>query len=415
MELNKKLLKCPPKENLPIPFWSWNDKLDKDLMKWQVEEMSKAGVRGYFMHARGGLKTEYLSEEWMECIETGIEEGSKNNLEAWAYDEEGWPSGFGGGLVTALDKSFHAMWLRLDKLTAEMDLTGFVGAYSKENDSFKHVHLLPDDLKEKTDGEIYVVRYFSNPYYIDVMNPAAVKAFLECTHEKYYEKFGKDFGKVLKGFFTDEPRLFWNKEGDIPWSTTLQGNFKEKYGYELKDSLPMLFLDITGCEKVRYDFWNLVSESFVKAFMKQIYDWCNEHNCELTGHVMMEESVFSQMTGTSGVMPFYEYMHIPGMDSLRRMIASPIMPKQVGSVASQLGKKNTITESFALCGWNVHFEELKWIAEWQFVNGINLLCQHLEGYSLRGLRKRDYPPSMFYQQPWWKDYSEFNSFLGRIG
>lgn len=414
MRLNKELLKVPPKENGPIPFWSWNDKLDKDLMKWQVEEMAKAGVRGYFMHARGGLKTEYLSDEWMECIKTGIEEGRRNDLEAWAYDEEGWPSGFGGGLVTALDESFHAMWMRIDKLSDiadEINPDSFIGAYSIEKDHCKQVDVKPRELNKKNAGDIYVVRCFLNPYYIDVMNPAAIKAFLECTHERYY----KNFGKELKGFFTDEPRLFWNREGDIPWSTTLKGNFKDTYGYDLTGFLPMLFFDIKGFEKVRYDFWKLVSHSFVESFMKQIYDWCSEHDCSLTGHVMMEESVFSQMTGTAGVMPFYEYMHIPGMDSLRRGIASPIMPKQVGSVACQLGKKNTITESFALCGWNVHFEELKWIAEWQLVNGINLICQHLEGYTLRGLRKRDYPPSLFFQQPWWEDYSKFNSFLARIG
>jgi hypothetical protein len=108
-------------------------------------------------------------------------------------------------------------------------------------------------------------------------------------------------------------------------------------------------------------------------------------------------------------------MGIPGIDWLRRMISSPVVPRQVGSVANQLGKKFVLSESFALCGWNVSFEELKWIAEWQYVNGVNLLCQHLEGYTLRGLRKRDYPPSLFIQQPWWREYEYFNSYFARLG
>ncbi|WP_162165072.1 hypothetical protein, partial [Paenibacillus graminis] len=57
---------------------------------------------------------------------------------------------------------------------------------------------------------------------------------------------------------------------------------------------------------------------------------------------------------------------------------------------------------------------LKRIGEWQFVHGINLMCQHLQGYSLRGLRKRDYPPSLFYQQPWWSDYKGFNDYFARL-
>lgn len=49
------------------------------------------------------------------------------------------------------------------------------------------------------------------------------------------------------------------------------------------------------------------------------------------------------------------------------------------------------------------------------VRGINLMCQHLEGYSLRGIRKRDYPPAMYCQQPWWADYKVFNDAMSRVG
>jgi len=49
------------------------------------------------------------------------------------------------------------------------------------------------------------------------------------------------------------------------------------------------------------------------------------------------------------------------------------------------------------------------------VRGINLICPHLQGYSLAGVRKRDYPPAMYYQQPWWKDYPTFIEKISRIG
>ena len=87
-------------------------------------------------------------------------------------------------------------------------------------------------------------------------------------------------------------------------------------------------------------------------------------------------------------MPHYEYLHIPGMDWLGRQINPPTTPLQVASVAHQLGKNQVLSETFALTGWNVSFEEFKWMYEWQMVRGITLLCPHLEGYSLRGIRKR---------------------------
>ena len=49
------------------------------------------------------------------------------------------------------------------------------------------------------------------------------------------------------------------------------------------------------------------------------------------------------------------------------------------------------------------------------VHGVNLLCTHLEGYSLRGIRKRDYPPAMYYQQPWWSDMKVFFDSMSRVG
>ena len=58
----------PPKKYRPIPFWSWNENLHTDETAWQIEQMEQAGIGGYFMHARGGLQTEYMGEEWMDNI-----------------------------------------------------------------------------------------------------------------------------------------------------------------------------------------------------------------------------------------------------------------------------------------------------------------------------------------------------------
>lgn len=414
--LNK--LRDPDKEYRPVPFWSWNDALEPEFLKWQIAEMDKVGIGGYFMHARAGLETEYLSEEWMQCVGVCIEEGKKRGMKPWLYDEVGWPSGFAGGMVTALGDKYHARGLKMEEWDISSEFPcdeNILGVYllEKGSNTITPVKSKEEVLKFKPDSvKGLIVRHISGPYYIDVMNEEAVRAFINCTHERYYDRFKDEFGKNLHGFFTDEPRFSVEQ---IPWSYVFQERFKQKYGYDIVDYLPALFIPCEGYQQVRYDFWALANELFVSAFIKQIYEWCDSHSCKLTGHIMMEESLYSQMTSTGGVMPFYEYMHIPGVDWLRRMIFNPIVPKQVSSVASQLGKKQVLTESFALCGWNVSFEELKWIAEWQYVNGVNLMCQHLQSYTLRGLRKRDYPPSLFFQQPWWEEYRIFNDYLARLG
>jgi len=64
-----------PKKYRPIPFWSWNEKLEPVETAEQVRVMDKAGIGGFFMHARGGLQTEYMSEEWFENVEAAIGSG----------------------------------------------------------------------------------------------------------------------------------------------------------------------------------------------------------------------------------------------------------------------------------------------------------------------------------------------------
>ena len=88
------------KENSPahasIPFWSWNDRLEPERLRKQIRRMKEIGMGGFFMHARFGLETEYLSDEWFDAILACIDEAEKLDMEAWSYDENGWPSGFAG-------------------------------------------------------------------------------------------------------------------------------------------------------------------------------------------------------------------------------------------------------------------------------------------------------------------------------
>lgn len=78
-----------PKKYRPIPFWSWNDKLEVAETVDQIEKMENVGIGGFFMHARGGLKTEYMGDEWFQNVEASIEKAEELGMYPWAYDENG--------------------------------------------------------------------------------------------------------------------------------------------------------------------------------------------------------------------------------------------------------------------------------------------------------------------------------------
>lgn len=392
-------------KNIITPFWSWNDRLEKEELVRQIELMKESGIDGFFMHARGGLKTEYMGNDWFDCIKACMDKADELNMEAWAYDENGWPSGFASGIVPKKSVDFQQKKLETATLNKGNRLPeNLLGLYRVSENGFEKISSAEDGC--------FAVYYTVNPYYIDTFNPAAIKCFINETHEKYYERFGNRFGSSLKGFFTDEPQFGKNV---TPWSALFPELFLKEYGYSLTDKLPLLYFDLDGAEKLRSDFYNMAAKQFRTSFIKQMYDWCTEHNCRLTGHMMEEDTLLTQLGATGGVMACYEYFHEPGIDWLGRKISTPFIPKQLGSVARQLGRE-TLTESFALCGWDVSLNELKWIMQWQMVNGVTSLCPHLEGYSLRGERKRDYPASVFYQLPWFKEaYKPFAEFICKTG
>ena len=200
----------------------------------------------------------------------------------------------------------------------------------------------------------------------------------------------------------------------MPWTKGFARIFEGKFGYDLIPHLPSLFFDTGNYRKVRYHYWRAITEQFVEAYSKQIYEWCDAHNLKLTGHYLYEDSLQQQIPVSGAVMPHYEYMHYPGIDHLRRNIADLVTPKQLDSVVCQLGKERALSETYGCSGQNLSFEGRKWIGDWQCVLGINFLNPHLSSYTLRGARKRDYPPDIFYQQPWWPHNALIDDYNSRL-
>ena len=73
-----------------VPFWSWNNELDEKELIRQIEDMKTAGFGGFIMHARTGLKTDYLGEKWFSCIDSCLKKARQLHMNAWIYDENGY-------------------------------------------------------------------------------------------------------------------------------------------------------------------------------------------------------------------------------------------------------------------------------------------------------------------------------------
>jgi len=425
----------PGSEYRGAPFWAWNGELEPEELRQQIRYMHEMGLGGFFMHSRVGLATDYLSPEWFECVKACIDEADKLDMQAWLYDEDRWPSGAAGGLVTA-NPEFRARKLiceelaELSKINAEADTLAF---YLAEADGVRvgNLELLDTAPSVIPPGKTLIHFYieleetsswYNGQTYLDTMNHDAVKKFINVTHEAYFKEIGDEFGRRVPGIFTDEPNYgrVWqkweeNKYGS-PWTGKLPEVFKERYGYDLLEHLPELFycFDDAEVSKVKLNYIDCLTHLFVDAFAKQIGEWCDEHNMMHTGHALEEDTLSHQTNAAGSCMRFYEYMQAPGIDMLTEHWRAYDTAKQLSSAARQFGRKWRLSETYGCTGWDFPFAGHKAVGDWQAALGVNLRCQHLAWYTMEGEAKRDYPASIFYQSPWWREYRKVEDYFARV-
>lgn len=437
LEERKKLFANPTGEYRGKPFWSWNGKLEEKELKRQIDVMEEMGFGGYFMHSRTGLETEYLGEEWFRLINSCADYGEEKNLESWLYDEDRWPSGSAGGIVTKEEK-YRASFLEMNILSEEQwenyressDKVAVFGCVLKKGIFSEKRALHSGEIlgNEETAVE-FRIRYakcsdnYNGYTYLDTMNKEAVEKYLEVTHEKYKEHCGERLGTTIQGIFTDEPHrgpvfstFSDGAENAVPYTPGMFEEFEKRFGYSLRENLPELFLRKKEKElsRVTRDYFELCQELFLERFALPIYRWCQENNLIFTGHVLHEDALCCQAVMQGSLMRFYEYMEYPGIDLLSEDNKCYWVAKQIQSVARQLNKKWVLSELYGCTGWQMNFESYKNIGDWQALFGVNLRCPHLSWYTMKGEAKRDYPASILHQSPWYKEYHYLEDYFSRI-
>jgi len=418
----------PPAEYRGAPFWGWSGVLDPARLQRQIESMHGAGMGGFFMHSRNGLKTPYLSEQWFDCVRACVEKARDLGMKAYLYDEDRWPSGDAGGFVTREHPELRAVTLRAfpsaqpgaeGKLQAsfivETDDGGRMESYCRLETGNPEANLCFASCVNSTSGR------HNDSAYIDVFNPDATDEFIRLTHEEYARRFGEDFGELIPAIFFDEPQyqascFYQDGSARLPWSPGFAAEFVKRYGYDLLDDLPELVRYQTRGEfsRVRHDYYRMCTELMVKHYTEPLGKWCAEHKIALTGHLLGEADIFQTIV-VGSCMQHYEHMQWPGIDVLRDQAPELSSAKQASSVADQLGKERVLSELYGLTGWDWPLEGHKFIGDWHFAAGVNFRCHHVSTYTMAGAGKRDFPASISHHSPWWSCYKVVEDYFGRLG
>lgn len=250
-----------------------------------------------------------------------LEELNHRNMDYWIYDEQGYPSGHGGGQSleghpeleakgfymvrriawepkTAVfdldDESDRIIWAakypcdcsRMNTsivLYDQMEQVAFTGTHCecsmKENEA-----LFIFCVKSAYEGSHLTHNVSSKNRYINILDEKAVRRFLDVCYEPIVKEVPEAY-KNARAVFTDEPSLQTPYiQGDevwpyalAPWVDGLFEAFEEEYGYSLLPYLPMIFEGRSSSYTVRVHFYQLIGKLIAKNYVKQISDWCLEH------------------------------------------------------------------------------------------------------------------------------------------
>ncbi|MCC6483779.1 MAG: hypothetical protein IT209_02940 [Armatimonadetes bacterium] len=458
----------PPRQYAPVPFWFLNDRLEKERLQWQVREMADKRVFGAVMHARPGLVTPYLTDEWFERIGDILEEARKQGMFTWIYDEYPWMSGMAEYRVPKIHPDFRIRALdRLEKTVVGPGSVTWdfgpdlpegaaevVGAVvcplspQAANDSANNTslpvlgagqdvsHLIENRCLslEAPDGpfliSVFYERLSYNPYgdgfgrdaVSDLMHPEAMRCFIDLTHREYQRRFPDYFGPVITASFLDEP------PADTPgWSRRFLDEFTQRKGYDLRPFLPLLWHDAGRMSaQARLDYQDVLGQLYEESFFGQIEQWCEGAGIASSGHLLLEETLVFHARFMGDYFRSMRRMHYPGIDYIFPGDIPAVTCRVAASVASLYGRERVMSECFALTGWEFTFEHMKKMTDWQLVHGVNCLVPHAFFYSSRedepwedipsdlGFRWFDCPPSMFYQQPYWDYYGVYADYLRRL-
>ena len=420
----------PAKQFRSAPFYIFNNKVTPDQIDRTLTDLEDKGFGGVFVHPRLGLVTEYLSDEWYDLFRHTLEKGKELGMYTWIYDENSYPSGFAGGHVPAqMPESYNqGVGLQLRKFEQLPDTASrYFICMKKTGDRFVDITSnLQAEAGKQGDYYLFLKTYaqpsawYGGFSYVDLLLPGVTQKFMEVTLPGYERVAGHEFGRHMPGWFTDEPNI-QPPDRSIRWTPDLFDVFKNRWGYDLKATLPSLFEEVGDWKQVRHNYQQTLLQLFIDRFAKPCFEYCEANNLLFTGHYW--EHGWPDVAHGGDNMAMYAWHQMPGIDMLfnrfdevspQAQFGNIRSVKELSSVANQMGYQRTLSETYGGAGWEETFRDFKRLGDWEYALGVNFMNQHLSHLSIAGVRKGDYPPLFTDHSPWWPYYKPINMHFARL-
>ncbi|MFP3155998.1 hypothetical protein LQZ18_16560 [Lachnospiraceae bacterium ZAX-1] len=408
--------KTPPLGYGEVPFYWWvGDPLTKERLSWQMEKLAGKKISGLqinYAHTDEGGHSWGLSyesdppiftEEWWELVGWFMEQCKKNGFSVSLSDYTLCSPGQGHHTDEIIRDNPGICGKNLTYEQIELakgecfELGGNIVAANclfKDNTDLLELELGQKFIAEK-DCEIAVVRAETVEYSIDPMDVRSGQEVIRTYFQRFEDHFVGEGGKGLNFFFSDE--LNFGISGDL-WNKQFEKEFFNYKGYDIKQYLPGLFIDIGDITpKIRLDYRDVVIRLEEKNYFSPVYEWHEErgmtYGCDHGGRG-------KDVVDFGDYFRTQKYNQGPGCDQ-PGLECDLIKNKVASSIAHLYKRPRTWLEGFYGSGWGTTTEQVTDAIFRNFATGHNLLSLHGLYYTTKGGFWEWAPPCNHFRMPYW--------------
>lgn len=422
----------------PAYFWLWNAPLEFGNLRAQLEDMAAHGARSVCMlpmpHAfrpdstNNSLAPDYLTSEYLARVGEAVEEAARLGMTWWLYDEGGWPSGQALGKVVDRHPELTRRSISRERISADQPFTVPADALALVVEGTES-KVFPPGVRwspAKSDEAAYLYRIGAGGA-VDLLNPDATSRFLELTHDRYATVLRQHFGKTVKFTFTDEPAAGMPQPPrTIPWFAGIEAAYAAQCGRSFHSDLEWFFAEPGNripvvAARARVALYDVMTRRFAEAYFAPLKDWGRRHSLASGGHLGGEDETFGAVRyGFGHLLRQLREMDVPGVDLIWRQVfpgreGQSNFPVAAASAAHQNGTRFAFSESFCVYGNGLTPAQMKWLTDYQYLRGLNLLVLGCYPLSTRDHHMTGERPHFGPMNPLWDHLPGYHGYVARLG